>query len=72
MKCFTHGGVSDTICQTIMKHSTRCFCSSDLMWSCCVYIRITRAFLQEDDLGLWEEVGAGDDHLFPSADEAAG
>jgi len=33
---------------------------------------ITRAFLQEDDLGLWEEVGASDDHLISPADQTAG
>lgn len=42
------------------------------MLSCCVYITLTRAFLQEDDLGLWEEVGAGDDHFFSPTDQAAG
>lgn len=39
---------------------------------CCVDITLTGAFLQEDDLGLWEEVGAADDHLFSPADQAAG
>lgn len=42
------------------------------MLSCCVYITLTRAFLQEDDLGLWEEVGAGDEHFFSPTDQAAG
>jgi len=33
---------------------------------------LTRAFLQEDDLWLGEEVGAGDDHLLSPADQTAG
>lgn len=51
---------------------TSCFCSGCSRLSCCADITRTRAFLQEDDLGLWEEVGAGDDHLFSPADQTAG
>lgn len=51
---------------------TSCFCSCGSRLSCCADITLTRAFLQEDDLGLWEEVGAGDDHLFSPTDQTAG
>lgn len=59
---------------TIFTHiiGTSCFCSGGWRLSCCADITLTRAFLQEDDLGLWEEVGAADDHLFSPADQTAG
>lgn len=34
--------------------------------------KLTGAFLQEDDLGLWEEVWATDDHLFSPTNQTAG
>lgn len=35
-------------------------------------LTLTRAFLQEDDLGLREEVAPSDGHLFSATDQTAG
>lgn len=51
---------------------TSCFCSTGSALSCGVYTTLTGAFLQEDDLGLWEEVGTSDDHFFSPTNQTAG
>lgn len=78
LKCFTHGGLSEKVFLTTMKYDflthvigTSCFWSAGSRLSCCADTTLTRAFLQEDDLGLWEEVGPSDGHLFSPTDQTA-